>query len=313
MAQDVRAAGGAILLGQEVVGIAVDGGKVRVRTPVSEQVFDRLIACAGLQSDVVARLLGADPSPKILPFRGEYWSLNPERNSLVNGMIYPVRTRDSRSSGALYPRCLRRLRGAERRSRAGTRGLRLVVGLGEAPGTHCGGPGLARWPRSTGAWAWTKSAARWSRPSTSAKPGASSLSSRCPTYGQDGNRCAGAGVGPGRFAAGRLCGGTGGPRDAAAERAFAGGHILHGHRRPPCGELPAVRPEPASVQLPRQPFAHLDAGGVQADDSTSRPCRWYFSVMASSAAMVEASQRCEACRSMTTAMPSGSRAYSNWV
>ena len=90
MAQDVRAAGGTILLGQEVVGIAVDGGKVRVRTAVSEHVFDRLIACAGLQSDVVARLLGADPAPKILPFRGEYWSLNPKRNSLVNGMIYPV-------------------------------------------------------------------------------------------------------------------------------------------------------------------------------------------------------------------------------
>ncbi|WP_320537165.1 L-2-hydroxyglutarate oxidase [Pseudarthrobacter sp. IC2-21] len=90
MAQDVRAAGGTVLLGQEVVGIAVDGAKVQVRTAVSEQVFDRLIVCAGLQSDVVARLLGADPSPKILPFRGEYWSLNPERNSLVNGMIYPV-------------------------------------------------------------------------------------------------------------------------------------------------------------------------------------------------------------------------------
>jgi L-2-hydroxyglutarate oxidase LhgO len=90
MAQDVRTAGGTILLGQEVVGLAVDGGKVRVRTSVSEHVFDRLIACAGLQSDVVARLLGADPSPKILPFRGEYWSLNPKRNSLVNGMIYPV-------------------------------------------------------------------------------------------------------------------------------------------------------------------------------------------------------------------------------
>ena len=39
---------------------------------------------------MVARLLDADPSPKILPFRGEYWSLNPKRNSLVNGMIYPV-------------------------------------------------------------------------------------------------------------------------------------------------------------------------------------------------------------------------------
>lgn len=90
MAQDVRTAGGTILLGQEVVGITVDGGKVHVRTAVSEHVFDRLIACAGLQSDVVARLVGADPAPKILPFRGEYWSLNPKRNSLVNGMIYPV-------------------------------------------------------------------------------------------------------------------------------------------------------------------------------------------------------------------------------
>jgi (S)-2-hydroxyglutarate dehydrogenase len=90
MAQDVRAAGGSILLGQEVTGIAVDGAKVRVRTAASEHVFDRLIACAGLQSDVVARLLGGDPAPKILPFRGEYWSLDPRRNSLVNGMIYPV-------------------------------------------------------------------------------------------------------------------------------------------------------------------------------------------------------------------------------
>ena len=90
MAQDVRAAGGTILLGREVVSMAVEGATVRVRTAVSEHVFDRVIACAGLQSDVIARLVGADPSPKILPFRGEYWQLNPERNHLVNGMIYPV-------------------------------------------------------------------------------------------------------------------------------------------------------------------------------------------------------------------------------
>ncbi|MET1044638.1 MAG: L-2-hydroxyglutarate oxidase [Microbacteriaceae bacterium] len=90
MAGDVRAAGGSILLGQEVVAMQVEGDTVRVRTAVSEHVFDRVIACAGLQSDVVARLVGADPSPKILPFRGEYWSLNPDRNDLVSGMIYPV-------------------------------------------------------------------------------------------------------------------------------------------------------------------------------------------------------------------------------
>lgn len=90
MAQDVRAAGGTILLGQEVTGLTAEGPGVRVRTAVSEHAFDRVIACPGLQSDVVARLAGADPSPKILPFRGEYWELSPKRNHLVNGMIYPV-------------------------------------------------------------------------------------------------------------------------------------------------------------------------------------------------------------------------------
>jgi L-2-hydroxyglutarate oxidase len=90
MAHDVRADGGTILLGQEVTAMTVEGATVRVHTPVSEHVFDRVIACAGLQSDVVARLVGADPSPKILPFRGEYWSLDPRRGDLVRGMIYPV-------------------------------------------------------------------------------------------------------------------------------------------------------------------------------------------------------------------------------
>jgi L-2-hydroxyglutarate oxidase len=90
MAQDVRTAGGTILLGHEVISMAVEGGTVRLGTAGSEHRFDRMIACAGLQSDVVARLVGADPSPKFLPFRGEYWSLNPERNNLVQGMIYPV-------------------------------------------------------------------------------------------------------------------------------------------------------------------------------------------------------------------------------
>jgi L-2-hydroxyglutarate oxidase len=90
MAEDVRAAGGRIRTGQEVVAMHIEGNAVRVRTPALEQVFDRVIACAGLQSDVVARLVGADPSPKILPFRGEYWALDAARTDLVRGMIYPV-------------------------------------------------------------------------------------------------------------------------------------------------------------------------------------------------------------------------------
>ncbi len=90
MAQDVRSTGGSIRLGHEVTGIRREGHKVRVTTPVSDDVFDRLIVCAGLQSDLLARFVGADPSPKILPFRGEYWELAPDRADLVNGMIYPV-------------------------------------------------------------------------------------------------------------------------------------------------------------------------------------------------------------------------------
>lgn len=90
MAQDVRAAGGDIRLGQKVIALDLEHGRVRLRTETSEHVFDRVIACAGLHSDVVARMVGADPSPKILPFRGEYWALAPERTHLVNGMIYPV-------------------------------------------------------------------------------------------------------------------------------------------------------------------------------------------------------------------------------
>ncbi|TFC56708.1 MULTISPECIES: L-2-hydroxyglutarate oxidase [unclassified Cryobacterium] len=90
MAEDVRSHGGTILTGHEVVALHIEGQTVRVRTRDSEYLVDRVIACAGLQSDVVAHLVGADPSPKILPFRGEYWALAAARTDLVRGMIYPV-------------------------------------------------------------------------------------------------------------------------------------------------------------------------------------------------------------------------------
>ena len=49
-----------------------------------------LINCAGLQSDRVARLAGVDPGVQIVPFRGEYYKLKPERRHLVKHLIYPV-------------------------------------------------------------------------------------------------------------------------------------------------------------------------------------------------------------------------------
>lgn len=49
-----------------------------------------LIACAGLFSDRVARLEGAPPEAQVVPFRGEYYRLVPERSHLVRGLVYPV-------------------------------------------------------------------------------------------------------------------------------------------------------------------------------------------------------------------------------
>jgi (S)-2-hydroxyglutarate dehydrogenase len=49
-----------------------------------------LINCAGLYSDHVARLDGVEPAAKIIPFRGEYYELKPEKRYLVKGLVYPV-------------------------------------------------------------------------------------------------------------------------------------------------------------------------------------------------------------------------------
>jgi (S)-2-hydroxyglutarate dehydrogenase len=90
MAQDVRAGGGKVLLDHEVTAITQEHNGVRVFAGATDAVFDRVIACAGLHSDAIAALVGADPSPMILPFRGEYWELEPSRADLVRGLIYPV-------------------------------------------------------------------------------------------------------------------------------------------------------------------------------------------------------------------------------
>lgn len=90
MAQELRMRGGTIRFNHTVTGFLSRRGKVEVQTPNETLRFDQVVVCAGLQSDVLARLAGADPSPKILPFRGEYRVLAAGREHLVRGMIYPV-------------------------------------------------------------------------------------------------------------------------------------------------------------------------------------------------------------------------------
>ncbi len=52
--------------------------------------FDRVVLCAGLQTDRVAKLVGAGGDPQIVPFRGEYYRLVDDRSHLVRGLVYPV-------------------------------------------------------------------------------------------------------------------------------------------------------------------------------------------------------------------------------
>jgi (S)-2-hydroxyglutarate dehydrogenase len=68
----------------------VRGGGVAVSTQHHTITAGRIVNCAGLYSDVVARLAGAPTEVQIIPFRGEYYFLRPEREGLVKGLIYPV-------------------------------------------------------------------------------------------------------------------------------------------------------------------------------------------------------------------------------
>ena len=87
LADDVRAAGGEVRLGAPVRTIAPNGSAVRVDGAGE---FDLLVLCAGLQSDHLARAAGDEAEPPIVPFRGEYYRLEPERETLVRGLLYPV-------------------------------------------------------------------------------------------------------------------------------------------------------------------------------------------------------------------------------
>jgi L-2-hydroxyglutarate oxidase len=89
-ARRIEARGGRVVTGARVAGVRRDGGGLVVETSRGAFAASLLVNCAGLQSDRVARLCGAEPGVRIFPFRGEYYELAPERCDLVRGLIYPV-------------------------------------------------------------------------------------------------------------------------------------------------------------------------------------------------------------------------------
>jgi (S)-2-hydroxyglutarate dehydrogenase len=90
LAELVEEGGGKLSLGTNVLGHKRVGKGAILET--SQGAFESrwVINCAGLHSDRVAKLTGARPDARIVPFRGEYYELKPERRSLVQNLIYPV-------------------------------------------------------------------------------------------------------------------------------------------------------------------------------------------------------------------------------
>ena len=89
-ARDIQDAGGTIHLGHEVRSITPRPGGLVVASSQGEVLAGRVIACAGLWSDRVAAMSGTAGSERIIPFRGDYYTLSPDAATLVRGLIYPV-------------------------------------------------------------------------------------------------------------------------------------------------------------------------------------------------------------------------------
>jgi L-2-hydroxyglutarate oxidase len=91
LARRIRQLGGEIALASKVEAITETAAEVQLATVAGTVLrASKLIVCAGLQSDRLARLAGLDPKVKIVPFRGEYFRLPREKNAMVRHLIYPV-------------------------------------------------------------------------------------------------------------------------------------------------------------------------------------------------------------------------------
>ncbi len=91
-ADEVRAKGGVIETSRAVTSITQRGDEMVVGTGGGDLVARRVIACAGLWADRVAAMTGEDSksAPRIVPFRGDYYTLTADARPLVRGLIYPV-------------------------------------------------------------------------------------------------------------------------------------------------------------------------------------------------------------------------------
>ena len=90
MAELVYAEGGAVRGRAKVSGFRASDGEQVVETTAGAYSAPVVVNCAGLYSDRICRLAGAEPEVRIIPFRGEYYSVSAAKRGLVRGLVYPV-------------------------------------------------------------------------------------------------------------------------------------------------------------------------------------------------------------------------------
>ncbi len=88
--KEIQAKEGKVVLGAKVTALRQVNGEWRITTTAGDYPADFVINCAGLHCDRVSTLAGEKREVRIVPFRGEYYKIRPERQHLVRNLIYPV-------------------------------------------------------------------------------------------------------------------------------------------------------------------------------------------------------------------------------
>jgi len=106
LAQVVQKRGGEIRLRAGLISAKRIEDRWHLETTAGDQEAGLVVNCAGLHCDMVARLMGASPQVRIVPFRGEYYVLRPEAQHLCRNLIYPVPDPEYPFLGVHYTRMI---------------------------------------------------------------------------------------------------------------------------------------------------------------------------------------------------------------
>ncbi len=90
LARLVEEAGGTVLTGAVLTAVHETGTETVLSTTVGDITAGYAVFCAGIQADRVAAMAGIDVDFAMIPFRGEYYDVRPERAGLVRTLIYPI-------------------------------------------------------------------------------------------------------------------------------------------------------------------------------------------------------------------------------